>query len=292
MDGTNYRWRSPELGTECEVQLPQGRLHYHERGQQDSPTLVFSHGWLTNANIWRKVVMLLAADYRCITPDLPFGSHTQPLNEDADLTPDGCGQLIVDFLEALNISNVTLIGNDSGGAYSQIATAINSERIGRLILTACETPFDPFPPSAFTGLVKAAKASEEGLRNVLETLRKAEFRARPEAYGLLAKYPLDLTVSDSFVFPTLNDVHILRDARKVFASASQSYVEKAGDVLISRFESEVLFLWPTDDKYFPIQNVHRYASALHNAKVQMISDSYAFTAEDQPRALAHYIKRS
>src|SRR6187431_3451552 len=107
---------SEALGQEKEVQLPQGTIRYRERGTGEP--IVFVHGALVNADLWRKVVPELAKDFRCITPDWPLGSHEVPMNADADLTTAGVAQLINDFLVALDLENVTLVGNDSGGALS------------------------------------------------------------------------------------------------------------------------------------------------------------------------------
>src|SRR5690348_5331183 len=109
------------LGIQQEVQLAQGTIRYRECGSGEP--LVFVHGLLVNGDIWRKVVPLLAKNYRCIIPDLPLGSHEIPLVADADLTPPGLVQLIVDFLEALELPAVTLIANDTGGALCQLLIA-------------------------------------------------------------------------------------------------------------------------------------------------------------------------
>src|SRR5687768_18540816 len=71
---------SESLGQKKEVQLPQGTIEYRERGTGEP--IVFVHGALVNADLWRKVVPGLAKDYRCIAPDLPLGSHTRPLRSE------------------------------------------------------------------------------------------------------------------------------------------------------------------------------------------------------------------
>src|SRR5919197_1619964 len=114
-------WRDPRLGTAREVRLPAGTVRYHEAGS--GPALVFVHGYLVNTNIWRKLIPLLADRYRCITPDWPLGSHVVSVARDADLSPPGIARLIADFLDALDLSDVTLVGNDSGGAYAQLVAA-------------------------------------------------------------------------------------------------------------------------------------------------------------------------
>jgi pimeloyl-ACP methyl ester carboxylesterase len=68
-------WRDPALGVARELELPQGRLRCCEAGS--GPPIVFAHGLLVNANLWRKVVARLSSDFRCLAPDLPLGSHTR-----------------------------------------------------------------------------------------------------------------------------------------------------------------------------------------------------------------------
>ena len=99
-----------------DLTLPQGTLNVRDTGS--GPPIVFVHGLLVDGTLWRKVVPLLSGEHRCIWPDWPLGSHTRPMNADADLTPRGVANLIADALEALDLDDVTLIGNDTGGGSS------------------------------------------------------------------------------------------------------------------------------------------------------------------------------
>ena len=189
-----HRWRSPALGESLLLDLPQGPLECFRRGA--GPALVFAHGWLANANLWRKVVDLLAPRFLCVTLDLPFGSHRLPLRGDADLAPEGCGRLIGDALAALALADVTLVGNDSGGAYAQIALASSPGSVRRLVLISCETPYDAFPPPPFDGLPAAAR-DPATLARLLGALRDPEVRRSPAAYGLLMKHATDAGAFDS-----------------------------------------------------------------------------------------------
>src|SRR5436305_15283409 len=122
-----------ELGTEKEVELPGGTIRYRDLGA-GSP-VVFVHGLLVNGDIWRKVVPAVAAGgLRCLTPDWPLGSHTIPV-PGADLTPPGVAALIAAFLEALDLQDVTIVANDTGGAITQILMTQHPESVGRVELT-------------------------------------------------------------------------------------------------------------------------------------------------------------
>src|SRR5947207_994811 len=110
------------------VDLDAGRIHYRESGS--GPTIVFAHGLLVNGTLWRKVTPLLEGRFRCVVPDLPLGSHRDPMKPDADLTPPGVARILADFMSALDRQDVPLVGNDTGGAISQIVAANHPDRVG------------------------------------------------------------------------------------------------------------------------------------------------------------------
>jgi len=286
-----HRWRSPQLGEPRSVEVPGGAIECFERGA--GPTLVFSHGWLANANLWRKVIELLYGEFRCLALDLPLGSHRTPMDADADLSPSGVGALIADVIERLELSEVTLVGNDSGGAYSQIALAEHGERIGervsRLVLTSCETPYDEWPPPPFDGLPAAAR-DPELLGRLLGALEDPEIRATPPAYGLLLKRPVDAEISDSYALPAGRDTGVLHDVAKAMASTSTAPVRAAGEQLISSSDLPVQLIWSREDEVFPIAHAERYASALKRGEMVRIDDAFSFTPEDSPDAVAKAIR--
>lgn len=286
-----HRWRSPQLGEPRSVEVPGGAIEFFERG--DGPTLVFSHGWLANANLWRKVVDLLCGEFRCLALDLPLGSHRTPMDADADLSPSGVGALIADVVERLELSDVTLVGNDSGGAYSQIALAEQGERIGdrvsRLVLTSCETPYDEWPPPPFDGLPAAAR-DPELLGRLLGALEDPEIRATPPAYGLLLKRPIKPEVSDSYALPASRDAGALHDVAKAMASTSTTPVRAAGEHLIASSDLPVQLIWSSEDEVFPLAHAERYAGALQHGELVRIDDAYSFTPEDRPGAVAGAIR--
>jgi pimeloyl-ACP methyl ester carboxylesterase len=278
-----HRWRSPSLGEPIALELPQGRLDGFRRGE--GPAIVFVHGWLANANLWRGVVELLAERFTCIALDLPLGAHRTALEPDADLSAEGCGALLADALDALALDEVTLVGNDSGGAYSQIAVSRRPDRVARLLMTSCETPYDEFPPRPFDGLPAAAR-DPEVLGQLLAALEDPEVRKLPAAFGLLVKHPLDPRASDSYALPCLRDPEILRDTAKAMAGASTAAVQRAGATLIESWQRPALLVWSREDPVFPLEHARRYAAALPAAELVEIEDSYSFTPEDQPAALA------
>src|SRR4051812_49042765 len=119
---------SGELGERRTVEVPAGTLEYRERG--GGPPVVFAHGAAVNGDLWRKVAPALAGDHRCIVPDLPLGGHSLPLRGEPDLSLFGLADILASFLDALDLSDVTLVANDTGGAISQAVVARRPERLG------------------------------------------------------------------------------------------------------------------------------------------------------------------
>src|SRR5579859_4922659 len=138
-----------------QTDLAHGPLHYRESGT--GAPVVFLHGYLMGAGLWDPVVRLLDGEFRCMVPELPFGAHPAPMRRDADLTAAGLGRLVADFLDALELSGVTLVGNDSGAAIAQIVAARHATRLGGLVLATGDA-FDNFPPKQFRPLIAIARA--------------------------------------------------------------------------------------------------------------------------------------
>lgn len=283
----SWAWRDPALGEAREVTLPSGTLRYHETGS--GPALVFVHGYLVNANIWRKLVPLLRAGFRCITPDWPLGSHLTAMNRDADLSPPGMAAVIEQFLEMLDLRDVTLVGNDSGGAYSQIVAANHPERLAGLILTNCETPECSWPPGpGGFGVLKATAVHPAPYRALYQVLRLRRSWRWRNTYGWLAKHPIAAPVMESYVRPVLHDAGVRADGRKAIGSVSARYSRAAADRIAARFGKPILLAWAGDDHVFPLAHARRFAAKL-DAPLHTIADSYTYTTEDQPQRTAEIL---
>jgi pimeloyl-ACP methyl ester carboxylesterase len=276
-------WRAGSLGEERRVETSAGTLTYREAGA--GPPLVLVHGFLANANIWRKVVPRLAERFRCLAVDWPLGSHYVPMRSGADLSPSGVAALVSEFLDRLDLHEVTLLGNDSGGGYAQIVAATGDARIGALVLNSCETPGSRWPPKGFGYLERSARIPG-GLTAVVQGLRLPPAWRSPIAYGLLTKRPIEAGVMWSFLDPFFGSADIRRDARKVLSNVGRAPHELAAERLIAEWERPVHLVWAAEDRVFPIERARRYAAALPDAQVSAIPDSYTYVAEDNPLALA------
>jgi pimeloyl-ACP methyl ester carboxylesterase len=283
MSTVKTNWRSPALGSPEELDLPGGRIRCFQAGQ--GPAVVLVHGILANANLWRKVVERLAPAFRCVALDLPLGSHELPMGPEADLTPPALAGLVLGAIEALGLEDVTLVGNDTGGALCQIAVTERPERIGRLVLTSCDYR-ENFPPPAFQPLVEVARRGR--LKALLTPLRVRAARQLPVAYGRLTKRPLYVEASDSYVLPALESDAVREDLGRVLLGIDTAHTIRAADRLPG-FGRPALIAWSRDDAFFPPSDGEALAAALPDARLEWIDDAYTFSPEDQPERLAGLI---
>jgi pimeloyl-ACP methyl ester carboxylesterase len=278
------RWRAPILGDPRVLDLPAGRIAYHDVGS-GSP-IVFVHGLLVNANLWRKVVERLSPDFRCIVLDLPLGSHNLPLADGTATGPRPVASMIAQALEALDLDGVTLVGNDTGGALCQMVVTGDPERISRLVLTSCDYR-ENFPPKLFA-YFKPAAAVPGLMWALLQPMRLRLPRRSPLAFGWLTKRSIDREAEDSYILPTVNDSSIRRDVRAFIRALSTADTNAAADKL-GEFLEPALIAWARDDRVFPLEDGRRIAGDLPNSRFELVDDAYTFSMEDNPDQLAELI---
>jgi pimeloyl-ACP methyl ester carboxylesterase len=268
-----------------EVQLSAGTVRYRDAGS--GTPIVFVHGLLVNGLLWRKVGPLLESDARVIVPDWPLGSHAVALKPEAHNGPRDVAHLIAEFLEALELEDAVVVGNDTGGAICQLLVTERPERVGKLVLTPCDA-FENFPPAMFKGMVAAAKAPG-GLRALLAPMRSAAARRTPMAFGLLTKHGIPDDVTEAWVKPALDDGGVRRDCVKVLRGMRNDITLAAAERLHT-FDKPALVAWASEDKFFPLDHGRRLATLLPQGRFEEIADSRTFVPEDQPERLAGLIR--
>jgi pimeloyl-ACP methyl ester carboxylesterase len=267
-----------------ELTLQQGTIRYRDEGT--GPTLFFVHGALVDGRLWEPTVERLRDRFRCVVPDLPLGSHELPMKAHADLSPSGLAALVAQIIEALDLEDVTLIGNDTGGALCQLLVVAEPERIGRLVLTDCDA-FEDFPPKAFKPLIAAAKVPG-ALRALLQPMRVKSARRLPLAYGWLTKRPIPDDVMDGWTLRALEDPGVMADLRKALVGLNPEILLDNSPKLTA-FDKPVLLVWSREDKFFKIENAHRLAAVFPDARVEELTDAYAFVSWDQPDRVAELV---
>ncbi len=266
------------------IRLSAGPIAYTDVG--DGPVVVLVHGLLMDQTLWRHVVPRLAEHARVLAPTLPLGSHTRPMAEGADLSMRGQVHLLADFLDALDLSDVTLVVSDWGGPLFLTAEG-RDQRIGRLVVTPSEA-FDNFPPGLPGRTAALAGATDLGLHLGLRMLRAGWVRRSPLMLGWMAKRSLPADVIHSWTAPGLSDRRIRRDLRAYTDHMWSKADLIAATEALEHFDRPARVLWTPENKVMPLEHGRRLADLLDAPLIQ-VDDAYVLLSEDQPALLADHV---
>ncbi len=265
----------------AEVALKQATIHYREFGPHDSahPPVLFVHGILVDGQLWRDVAAGLGRrGFRCIVPTWPLGSHPVPVDEPAALSLPGLAQMINDMITALGLSDVTLVGSDTGGGLCQLVVDAYPDRIGRLVLTNCDA-FDKCPPFPFDVAFTALRGPVS-IRALFNALRLRALRHSALGFGLLVNRP-DSHLTAAWLQPCLSDARVCRDLATLLRQvAAADLTDVAGR--LSRFAKPVTLVWGQQDRCFTPALGRRLAAAFNNATLIEVPVGKTFLALDNP----------
>jgi len=265
--------------------LPQGRLSYRTAGPPSSsrPPVVFLHGLLVDSRLWEPVAERLAAEgVRSYAPTLPLGAHGHPMNADADLSPQGVAALVRDFIATLGLGNVTIVGNDTGGAICQLMLGSDTSRIGAAVLTNCDA-FSAFPPRALAPLFFAGRHPAL-VACLVPGLRSRRVRTGRLGFGPLTSAPLDPALTRSWIEPLASKA-IRRDLA-AFARGVHPRVLLDAAGRLGQFTGPVRILWGDDDAYFGPELGRRLSEAFPHASLVMVPRGRTFLPLEHPDAVA------
>ncbi len=265
-----------------EVGLSVGKIEYEDTGG-DGPVLVLLHGVSMDGSLWRHVVAGLRGDYRCVVPTLPLGGHRRPMRPDADLSLRGMVRLVDEFLEKLGLRDVTLVGNDWGGAQLLVSEGLDG-RVGRLVLVACEA-FDNYPPGIPGRVLARAASMPGGLYLAFQALRLRPLRRLPMTWGLMSKRPVPAGVMDRWFRPVQTRPEVRRDLRKYALGIPPKNVLLEWHERLRSFKRPVLVIWAVEDRIMPGEHGRRLADLFPQGSLVEIPDSYTLIPEDQPGEL-------
>jgi len=270
------------------VTLPHGEVHYREAGPlhpPSAPPVVFVHGILVDSTMWSAVASLLAAEgVRSYAPDLPLGAHTRPVAATADQSPRGVARQLIAFLERLELTDVTLVGNDTGGAICQYLLDTDPSRIGRLVLTNCDC-FDQFPPTPLQRFIELVRRPA-ALAGVAQAMRSTTFRHGRFGYGPFARQ-YDAAMTRAWIEPLHSDARIREDVARFAAAIDPADLAAVGTRL-HQFDGPVRLVWGNADPYFPMDLARRLAAAFRDATLVEV-DARTFVPLDEPDRVARAI---
>jgi pimeloyl-ACP methyl ester carboxylesterase len=270
------------------VALQQATINYRLLGPEDSPhpPVLFVHGILVDQRLWTDVADRLAHQgFRCIVPTWPLGSHTIPVNDGADLSPRGLATMIRDLIVALDLSDVTLVGNDTGGGLCQFLIDAYPERIGRVVLTNCDA-FDKFPPFPFP-LVFSLLRGPRSIKMLFGQLRLRALRHSPLGFGLLMNHP-DPALTASWLEPCRKDARICRDLAAVLRHIAVTDLTGVSTRL-PQFTKPVTLVWGQRDICFTPALGRRLGALFPNSRMIEVPDARTFVALDNPAVVSDAI---
>jgi pimeloyl-ACP methyl ester carboxylesterase len=240
------------LAKKYSVETPSGQVSYTEQGK--GPVALFVHGVLLNGYLWRHQLQGLADIRRVIAVDLLAHGDTQ-ISPEQDVSATANAVMLSQFLNALNIDRVDLVGNDSGGGISQIFAALYPERVRSLTLTDCDT-HDNWPPEAFKPFVDMVAAG--GLRGTLDAMLsdKAAYRS-PGALGLAYEHPEKVTDEeiDLYLRPFVQSEQRTSDLARFVMAFDNKHTVRV-EPKLKTLKTPTLIVWGTDDVYFGVEWSH------------------------------------
>jgi pimeloyl-ACP methyl ester carboxylesterase len=269
-----------------EIELSAGTISYQDTGG-DGPVVLFVHGLLASGMLWAAVVPQLTGDARCIVPELPLGAHKRPMKPDAELSPRSVAGMLAELMDKLDLHEVTVVGNDTGGAICQLLVTEHPQRIGRLVLTPCDA-FEHFFPPAFKPMQLAAKI-RGGLALTVQPVRIRAIRNSPIGFGWLSKRGIPDEAIDDALGTYFGNKAVRRDTEKFVRKVSKKDTLAAAERLRD-FDRPALLAWAREDKFFKVKLAERLLERLPNGRLELIDDRYTFVPIDQPERLAELIR--
>ncbi|MDN3356217.1 alpha/beta hydrolase [Actinomadura sp. DC4] len=266
------------------IELSAGTIEYEDTGGE-GPVLVLLHGFMMDASLWDGPVAELSPGHRCLVPTLPLGAHRHPMRADADLSLPGIARLVTEYLDRLDLREVTLAGNDTGGALVQLIMAEGGERVGRAVLASCDA-FDNFPPGLTGRTLVAAGRLSPGLFGLfMQQMRLRMVRRLPIAFGWLTKRGDAATAR--WMRPVLTRPEIRRDTvRMLRAAGADTGLLLTAAERLPGFDRPVLVVWASEDRVMPPGHGRRLAGLLPYGRLVEIDDSLTLLPLDRPEALA------
>lgn len=268
------------------VDVTAGTIEYREEGDPSGPPVVLLHGLLMNDAQWNPALPLLPGGFRYLLPVLPMGGHRVPMRDDADLTMNGMVNTVADFLDALDLTDVTLVVTDWGGPLF-LTDIGRDKRVGRLVICPSEA-FDNFPPG-FPGKVAWLASRTTGTVSLaMRQLKIGWLRRQWFMFGQMAKKPVPQDIVDAWMVAGLGDRRIRQDLVKYCRTKFDDADLIRATNRLADFSGPALVLW-SRNPVMPAEHGERLADVLPQGELRHVDDAYVLVMLDQPEQTAKEI---
>lgn len=267
------------------VDIAAGTIEYREEGDASGPPVVLLHGLLMNDAQWESTLPLLPPGFRYLLPVLPLGGHRIPMRDDADLTMPGQVKVIADFLDALDLTDVTLVVTDWGGPLF-LTDHNRGGRVARIVICPSEA-FENFPPGFPGKMTWVATRTTGTVKLALQQMRIGWLRDRFFMFGMMAAKRIPQTVMEAWTEPAIADVRIRRDLLKYSRTKFVKSELVRGTEKLADFRGDVLVLW-SRNRVMPVAHAERLAE-ITGGTLRYIDDAKVLIMLDQPERTAREI---
>jgi len=268
-----------------ELVVPAGTIEYGEAGDPDGRPVVLLHGLLMNDAQWNLALPLLPSGFRYLLPVLPMGGHRIPMREDADLTLPGMVEIVADFLDALDLADVTLVVTDWGGPLF-LTDVGRDKRVARLVICPSEA-FDNFPPGLPGKVAWLASRNTLTVSLAMRQLKIGWLRRQWLMFGQMAKKPVPQDIVDEWMAAGLADRRIRQDLVKYCRTKFDKTDLIRATNRLADFDGDVLVLW-SHNPVMPDDHATRLVE-LTGATLRYIDDANVLIMLDQPQQTAREI---
>ncbi|MGV0717891.1 alpha/beta hydrolase [Mycolicibacterium sp. XJ662] len=265
------------------VDITAGTIEYRQEGDPDGAPVVLLHGVLFNDTQWDLALPLLPTGYRYLLPVLPLGGHRIPMRNDADLTMPGMVNIVADFLDALDLTDVTLVVSDWGGPLF-LTDMGRDKRVARLVICPSEA-FDNFPPGLPGKMVWLASRTTGTVALAQRQLRIGWLRRQFFMLGQMTKKPVPQRIAEDWTTAALADKRIRRDLLKYCRTKFDDRELIRATNRLAEFDGDALVLW-SRNPVMPVAHGERLAALLPKAQLRYVDDAYVLVMLDNPHQTA------
>jgi pimeloyl-ACP methyl ester carboxylesterase len=270
------------------------RTRYYEMGQGEPVLLVHGGGWSghASANIWSKVIPLLAKQFHVFAPDKIGSGMTGNPADDNDLNIQGEVDHIYDFVRAMKLGMVHLVGESRGGACVFFLALQHPEIVRDLVIVDSNTAAPQAPATGAQAVAQCPREPDwEEWKCRMRAMSSAPDQAFDDEYFMAGKYMSLLPKSQETVAKLKAGAGgelATADGLNRWKAAWYEQIRKEGALGIP-----VLIYWGSNDPVAPVAN----ASALHdlisvqNPHVQIVIQDKAghFPFRESPEEFVSYV---